>query len=137
MIVADQKPIEQILDMLPEGKRILVVGCDTCVTVCLAGGEKEVKVLSAALRMAKKKFDGVYDADPETDPSATLIEWITHREALERGLKVMDSTALSLCMDNHLPIMVFNMTVPGNIRRVLYGERVGTLVSDDVDRRGG
>ena len=59
-----------------------------------------------------------------------------HREALERGLRVMDSTALSLCMDNHLPIMVFNMSVPGNIRRVLYGERVGTLVSDGVDRRG-
>ena len=54
MIVAEQKPINKILDMLPENKRVLVVGCDTCVTVCLAGGEKEVKVLSAALRMAKK-----------------------------------------------------------------------------------
>jgi uridylate kinase len=86
--------------------------------------------------MAKKKFAGVYDADPEIDPNAKLIESITHREALERGLKVMDSTALSLCMDNHLPIMVFNMSVPGNIRRVLHGQRVGTLVSEGVDRRG-
>ena len=58
---------------------------------------------------------------------------ITHREALERGLRVMDSTALSLCMDNGLPIMVFNMSVPENIRRVLRGERVGTVVSCDAD----
>ena len=85
--------------------------------------------------MAKKKFDGVYDADPETEPNARLIERITHREALERGLRVMDSTALSLCMDNRLPIIVFNMTQPENIRRVLQGERVGTIVATDTEER--
>ena len=81
------------------------------------------------LLMAKKKYAGVYDADPETEPCARLIERITHREALERGLRVMDSTALSLCMDNGLPIMVFNMSQPENIRRVLRGERIGTIVT--------
>jgi len=86
--------------------------------------------------MGKKKYDGVYDADPESDPNAKMIERITHREALERGLRVMDSTALSLCMDNHLPIMVFNMSVPENIRRVLRGEPVGTIVTNDGDERG-
>jgi len=88
------------------------------------------------LLMAKKKYAGVYDADPELDPHARLIERITHREALERGLRVMDSTALSLCMDNRLPIMVFNMSVPENIRRVLRGERVGTIVMNDEEERG-
>jgi uridylate kinase len=101
-----------------------------------AAALRALEIGAACLLMAKKKYDGVYDADPEADPDAKLIESITHREALERGLKVMDSTALSLCMDNHLPIMVFNMSVPGNIRRVLHGARVGTLVSEGVDRRG-
>ena len=64
-----------------------------------------------------------------------MIEEITHREALERGLRVMDSTALSLCMDNGLPIMVFNMSVPENIRRVLRGERIGTRVTPEADER--
>jgi uridylate kinase len=87
--------------------------------------------------MAKKKYDGVYDADPETDPNARLITEITHREALERGLKVMDSTALSLCMDNRLSIYVFNMSVPENIRRILQGERVGTIVASEFEEREG
>jgi uridylate kinase len=73
----------------------------------------------------------VYDADPETHPEANLIEQITHREALERGLRVMDSTALSLCRDNGLPILVFNMSDPENIRRALRGDRIGTRVVCD------
>jgi uridylate kinase len=60
---------------------------------------------------------------------------MTHMEALERGLRVMDSTALSLCMDNRLPIYVFSMSIPDNIRRVLQGERVGTIVSTDLEER--
>ena len=77
--------------------------------------------------MAKRRFDGVYSADPEKDPSAEFIPTITHLEAIERGLKVMDTTALSLCMDNRLPIHVFKMT-GDNVVRVLCGERVGTVV---------
>ncbi|MFH0915551.1 MAG: UMP kinase [bacterium] len=96
-----------------------------------AAALRALEIGAECLLMAKKKFDGVYDADPEIEPAAKLIEHITHREALERGLRVMDSTALSLCMDNRLPIMVFNMGVPHNIRRVLQGERVGTIVTTD------
>ena len=64
-----------------------------------------------------------------------MIDEISHREALERGLRVMDSTAFALCMDNGLPIVVFNMSVPENIRRVLRGERVGTIVTSDRNGR--
>jgi uridylate kinase len=80
-----------------------------------------------AILMAKRTFDGVYSADPEKDPSAEFISELTHLQAIERGLKVMDTTALSLCMDNAMPIHVFKMT-GDNIVRVLSGERVGTVV---------
>ena len=78
--------------------------------------------------MAKHAVPGVLDGDPRVDPNAHLIPEITHLQAIERGLKVMDTTALSLCMDNKLPIYVFALE-DGNIRRVVSGERVGTLVS--------
>jgi uridylate kinase len=96
-----------------------------------AAALRALEIGADCLLMAKKKYDGVYDDDPETNPNAKLIEEITHREALERGLRVMDSTALSLCMDNGLPILVFNMSVPDNIRRVLRGEQIGTRVVSD------
>ena len=102
-----------------------------------AAALRALEIGADCLLMGKKKFDGVYDADPELDPNARLIERISHREALERGLRVMDSTALSLCMDNDLPIMVFNMSVPENIRRVLRGERVGTVVTSDGEEKEG
>ena len=78
--------------------------------------------------MAKHAVEGAYDADPRVDAGAQLLPALTHREAIERGLRVMDTTALSLCMDNNLPIHVFALA-DGNIRRVVLGERVGTLVS--------
>jgi len=81
-----------------------------------------------AILMAKREYDGVYDADPAQVPGAKFIPALTHLEAIERGLRVMDTTALSLCMDNDLPIHVFKMT-GDNIVRVLSGERVGTVVS--------
>jgi uridylate kinase len=96
-----------------------------------AAALRALEIGADCLLMAKKKYDGVYDDDPESNPKAVLIKEITHREALERGLRVMDSTALSLCMDNGLPILVFNMSVPENIRRVLRGERIGTRVVCD------
>jgi uridylate kinase len=74
------------------------------------------------------RVDGVYSADPERDPTATRFEELTYMEVLGRGLKVMDSTAISLCMDNDLPILVFNMLEPGSILRAVTGERIGTLV---------
>jgi uridylate kinase len=92
-----------------------------------AAALRAVELECDAILMAKRKFDGVYSADPEKDPSAEFIPEITHRRAIERGLRVMDTTALSLCMDNRMPIHVFKMT-GDNIVRVLTGERVGTVV---------
>jgi uridylate kinase len=79
--------------------------------------------------MAKNGVEGVYDADPRTSPDAQFLPEITHREAIERRLAVMDSTALSLCMDNGLPIHVFNMDDEENIDRIVSGQRVGTVVT--------
>ncbi len=75
-----------------------------------------------------KGVDGVFTADPKIDPTATMYTEITHREVLEKGLKVADATAFSLCMDNQMPIMVFNLLIEGNIARAVRGERIGTLV---------
>src|SRR6185437_9745233 len=75
------------------------------------------------------KVDGIYTADPTKDPTATMFDTLTYLEVIQRDLKVMDASAISLCMDNNLPIIVFNMREPGNIRRVVTGERgVGTKV---------
>jgi uridylate kinase len=74
------------------------------------------------------KVDGVYDSDPLTNPQAKKLDYLEYIEVLNKGLKVMDSTAISLCMDNKLPIVVFNLTIDGNLRRVVMGERVGTKV---------
>jgi uridylate kinase len=75
------------------------------------------------------KVDGIYTADPMVDPTATKFDNISYIKVLERGLKVMDATAISLCMDNKLPIVVFNLRTPGNLRKVVMGEMVGTTVA--------
>jgi uridylate kinase len=93
-----------------------------------AAALRALEMHAEALLMAKNGVEGVYTADPRTDASAEFIPEITAREALQRGLRVMDSTALSLCMDNHLPIYVFNMNDASNIERIVSGDRVGTLV---------
>ena len=92
-----------------------------------AAALRALELEADAILMAKREYDGVFSADPEADPTAAFIPELTHLEAIERGLKVMDTTALSLCMDNRMPILVFKMT-GDNIVRVLKGERVGTLV---------
>ena len=74
------------------------------------------------------RVDGVYTADPEKDPSATKYHDITYQEVIAKGLKVMDITATAMCMQNDLPIYVFNMDIPGNLKRVMEGEEIGTLV---------
>ncbi len=98
-------------------------------TTDTAAALRALEIHAETILMAKNGVEGVYDADPATHPEAKFIPAITHREAIERGLKVMDSTALSLCMDNDLPIYVFNMGDESNIDRIVSGERVGTLVS--------
>ena len=81
--------------------------------------------------MAKNGVDGVYTADPRRNPDATRYDKLTYMDAIQQGLTVMDSTALTFCMDNNIPIVVFNPNDPGTIRRILMGEHVGTLVSNE------
>ena len=100
-------------------------------TTDTAAALRALEIHAEAILMAKNGVEGVYDSDPATNPDAVFIPQITGREAIERGLKVMDSTALSLCMDNDLPIYVFNMADELNIDRIVSGETVGTLVSGD------
>ena len=75
------------------------------------------------------KVDGIYTADPVTHPDAVRYDRISYLQVLERGLKVMDATAISLCMDNKLPIVVFNLKTPGNIKRAILGEPIGSTVT--------
>jgi uridylate kinase len=86
--------------------------------------------IKAEVLLKATKVDGIYDADPTSNPGAKKIPRISYREVLERGLKVMDATAISLCMDNKLPIVVFNIRQDGNIRRVIHGEPIGSVVSE-------
>ena len=97
-------------------------------TTDTAAALRALEIHAEAILMAKHGVEGVYDADPATNPDAEFLSELTHMEAIEKGLRVMDSTALSLCMDNGLPIHVFNMEDPRNIDRIVRGERVGTIV---------
>lgn len=87
--------------------------------------------IGADVILKATKVDGVYDADPTLHPEAKMMKTINYIDVLNRGLKVMDATAISLCMDNDLPIVVFNMSKEGNIQKVIQGENIGTLVSKD------
>jgi uridylate kinase len=101
-------------------------------TTDTAAALRALEIGAEAILMAKNNVEGVYDGDPRDDPNAEFIPELTHLEAIERGLKVMDTTALSLCMDNHLPIYVFALE-PGNIGRVVAGERVGTIIATEEE----
>jgi uridylate kinase len=85
--------------------------------------------IKAEVILKGTKVDGVYSADPVTHPDATRFERISYLKFLEQGLQAMDATAISLCMDNRLPIVVFNLRTPGNLKRVVLGEPVGTIVT--------
>ena len=95
----------------------------TDTTAALRAAEIEAEAILMA-----KKVDGVYDCDPKTHPEAQRFETLTFLEVLNRGLKVMDSTAISLCMDNNIPLQVFNITEKGNMMKAVLGEKIGTLV---------
>jgi uridylate kinase len=94
-----------------------------------AAALRGVEIHAEVLLMAKNGVEGVYTADPREDPEAMLIDEITHMEAVSRQLRVMDLTALTLCMENNLPIYVFNMDDEANIDRIVCGERVGTIIA--------
>ena len=98
-------------------------------TTDTAAALRAAEIHAEAILMAKNGVEGVYTADPALDPDAKFIEAITHMEAIQKQLRVMDSTALTLCMENRLPLYVFNMDDERNIERILSGDRVGTLVS--------
>ncbi len=98
-------------------------------TTDTAAALRASEIHAETILMAKNGVEGVYSADPALDPQAQFIPQITHMEAIQRRLAVMDATALTLCMENRLPIRVFNMDDPDNIGRILAGEQVGTLVS--------
>jgi len=98
-------------------------------TTDTAAALRALELDADVLLMAKNKVDGVYSADPRTDPSAVRYDHITHQEALEKNLRVMDASALALCRENELPILVFDVTADGAIGRVIEGDHVGTLVS--------
>jgi uridylate kinase len=102
-------------------------------TTDTAAALRALEISAEAILMAKNRVEGVYAGDPRVDPEAEFLPELTHLEAIERGLRVMDTTALSLCMDNSLPIHVFALA-PGNVQRIVAGERVGTIIST---RKGG
>ena len=105
-------------------------------TTDTAAALRAAEVHAEIILMAKNGVEGVYTADPALDPRAEFIPEITHMEALERRLRVMDSTALALCMENGMPIRVFNMDDERALARIISGERVGTLVSSTPDEGG-
>jgi uridylate kinase len=115
-----------------EKGRIVIFACGTgnpFFTTDTAAALRALEINAEALLMGKNGVDGVYDGDPNVDPGARFLPELTHKDAIERGLKVMDTTALSLCMDNGLPIYVFGLDDERNIERLVSGERVGTIIS--------
>jgi uridylate kinase len=117
------------IDHLEKG-RVVIFAAGTgnpYFTTDTAAALRALEIDADAILMAKNGVEGVYDGDPKTDPDARFLPRLTHLEAIERGLKVMDTTALSLCMDNKLTIHVFELA-EGNIARVVSGEQVGTVI---------
>jgi uridylate kinase len=95
-----------------------------------AAALRAAEMHAEVILMAKQGVDGVYDADPKLNRDAKRYERLSYDEAIRRNLRVMDQTAIALCRENHLPIIVFDMSVPGNLRKLAAGERVGTWVGD-------
>jgi uridylate kinase len=115
-----------------EKRRVVIFACGTgnpFFTTDTAAALRALEIGAEAILMGKQGVDGVYDGDPKLDPTASFIPQLTHRDAIERGLRIMDTTALSLCMDNGLPIHVFGLDDEQNIERVVRGERVGTIIT--------
>ena len=120
-----------------EKERIVIFGAgigspyfSTDTTAALRAAEIEAD----AILMAKNGVDGVYNADPKKDKTAVKFEELTHRDVINKGLRIMDSTASTISMDNDIDLVVFNMNEPGNIKRVVFGENIGTTVSNNVEK---
>jgi len=117
------------LDALNNGEVVIISGGtgNPYFTTDTASALRGIEV-KADVMLKGTRVDGVYTADPEKDPSATRFDTISFDEVYSRGLKVMDLTATTMCKENSLPIMVFNMDVKGNLMKVMNGEKIGTLV---------
>ena len=115
-----------------EKGRVVIFGCGTgnpYFTTDTAAALRANEI-GAEILMKATKVDGVYSADPKKDPDAVLYETLSYQDVVSRNLRVMDTSAVSLCRDNNLPILVFNLDQPGNVLRAVLGERIGTLVHD-------
>jgi uridylate kinase len=129
--VAEPFILRRAIRHLEQGRVVIFVAgtgnpyFSTDTTAALRASE-----IGADIILKATKVDGIYDRDPNVDPAALRFDKITYTEALTRRLKIMDSTAFSLCMDNKIPIVVFDMNKPSNIRDIVLGARVGTLVSE-------
>lgn len=138
-------PMNQVAEPFVRGRalrhlekgRIVIFGAgtgspyfSTDTTAALRAAEIEAE----AILMAKNGVDGVYNSDPRKNADAIKFDELTHRDLLNKGLAVMDSTASSLSMDNDIDLVVFNMNEPGNIRRVVFGEQIGTTVSNNSQK---
>lgn len=130
--VAEPYIRRKALHHLEEGRVVIFVAGtgNPFMTTDTAAALRAIEIDADAMLMAKNNVDGVYDADPAKTPGARKFETLTYREALERRLRVMDSTALSLCMENALPIIVFALDGDGSIERAARGDAIGTWVSD-------
>ena len=94
---------------------------------------RAAEINADAILMAKNNVDGVYSADPKLDPTAVKYDTLTYLDVIQQGLQVMDSTASTLCMDNDIKLVVFNLSEPGNIKRAVMGEKIGTVVRRDAE----
>jgi len=117
-----------------EKGRVVIFACgigNPYMTTDTAAALRAVEINAEVLLMAKNKVDGIYDSDPRKNPAAKRFSRISHLEVIQRRLEVMDSTALSLCLENKLPIVVFDLEVEKSIERAATGELIGTLVGND------
>jgi len=120
---------------LEKGRVVILAGGtgNPYFTTDTAAALRALEIEAEVILMAKNGVDGVYDDDPRRNPNARRFDRLTFLEALSRRLQVMDSTALSLCMENNLPIVVFDVEIPGLVERIILGERIGTLVDNGED----
>jgi len=113
-----------------EKKRVVLFGAGTGNPYFTTDSAAALRAIEMEANVIIKgtRVDGVYDSDPERNPSAKRYEEVSYQEVLLKGLKVMDATAIALCQDNALPILVFNMNVPGNLEKIILGENIATVV---------
>jgi uridylate kinase len=118
---------------LEKGRVVIFAGGtgNPYMTADTAAALRAIEIGAQVLLMTKNRVDGIYSADPLKDPKAKKFDHITHLQALSMRLTVMDSTALSLCLDNRLPIIVFDLATPGGMRKAVLGQPIGTLVSSE------